>query len=146
MGMSESVTEFSEVFLPTFLHHLFICKSWGSSDGDTDSSPPSFISSQFLVCCEWMLHENPQASILLEMDLSVGSESYYYNNCYCCWSVAALLHCCSGVVALRHCCIAALLHCGTAALLHCCTAALLHCCTAALLHCYAAAVLKCAAG
>ena len=43
MSMSESVTEFSEV-LPTFLPHLFICKSWEGglvvgvgSCGGTDS-------------------------------------------------------------------------------------------------------------
>ena len=31
----------------------------------------------FSECCEWMLHEKPQASILLEVDLSVSTESSY---------------------------------------------------------------------
>ena len=29
MSMSESVIEFLRFFLPTFLPHLLICKSWG---------------------------------------------------------------------------------------------------------------------
>ena len=55
---------------------------------------PLILSSPFLVCCERMLHEKPQVSILLEVDLLVCPESdYYYMQmqacaCTCTWAAA----------------------------------------------------------
>ena len=70
---------------------VVVVGSCGGTDGGTQASPPSFLSSPFLVCCEWMLHEKPQASILLEVDLSLSvcPESYYYYYYY----LPLLIHC-----------------------------------------------------
>ena len=78
MNMRESVTEFFEVLPPFFPSPtsssvrvgglVVVVGSCGGTDSGTSASPPSSLSSPFLVCCEWMLHEKPQASILLEVD------------------------------------------------------------------------------
>ena len=47
---------------------MVVVGSSGGTDSGTKASPPSFLSCPFHVCCEWMLHEKPQASILLEVD------------------------------------------------------------------------------
>ena len=96
MIMNESVTEFLRFYLPTFLPHLLLCESlgvlvivgsWGGTDSGTYASSPSKPVFSFSVnVFECMLHEKPQASIVLEMDLIVCPESdyyyYYYYNCY----------------------------------------------------------------
>ena len=88
MSMSESVTEFSEVLPPYYppptsssvrvVGLVVVVGRWGGTDSGTKAYHPSFLSSPFLVYCEWMLHEKTQASILLEVDLSDCPESYCY--------------------------------------------------------------------